>query len=207
MSIERMAELTEQIDALTIERYEIGKSLPPVTLDEVEHDHDFVESVRTWVHEWMTPIDTTLLDREDYEKWELLTRRHGVSKNGDGAFAVWDAHDQEYVGEPTEHEDEAREIADNLEDEWQAHFHGFPFAWNTGWLLEGTHWLDELSQAGFLVYRYDGDTIIAGIDGGGYSFMDAHFKPLYAALAEKHGWMVGTINGPRRIVAKKEVSE
>jgi len=168
MTTERMAELTEQIDALTIERYEIGKSLPPVTLDEVEHDHDFVESVRTWVHEWMTPIDTTLLDRDDYDKWELLT--------------------------PSDDEEE-REL------------HGFPFAWNMGWVLEGTHWLDELSQAGFLVYRYDDDTIIAGIDGGGYSFMDAHFKPLYAALAEKNGWLVETKHGTRLITTKKEVSE
>jgi hypothetical protein len=198
MSIERMAELTAQINALRDERSNVGAALPPVTLDEVKDDQVFEQAVREWMRVWMTSIDTTLLDREDYEKWELLTRRHGVSKNGDGTFAVWDAHDQQYVGEPTEHEDEAREIADNLEDEWQAHFHGFPFAWNTGWVLEGKHWVKELSAAGFLVYDYDG-TIIAGIDGGGYSFMDAHFKPLYAALAARNGWLVETVNGPRRI--------
>jgi len=194
MTTERMTELTQQIDALTIERYEIGKSLPPVTVDDVKDDHEFVKSVRAWMRVWMTPIDTTLLDRDNFEKWELLTTRYEERDD-----RVFDTHEGEFV------EDEDADM-DDLEREWRDGFCGFPFAWNTGWVLEGEHWLDELSAAGFLVYKYDDDAIIAGIDGGGYAFMDAHFIPLYAALAEKRGWLVETTNGPRYITTKREVA-
>ena len=163
MSIERMIELTQEIDALTIERYELGKTLPPVTLKDVKDDPVFTQSVREWMRVWMKEIDTSLLDRDDYDKWELLS-----------------ALSEDDESEPPE-------------------LYGFPFAWNTGWVLEEKYWVPELTAAGFLVYRYDGDAIIAGIDGGGYAFMDAHFMPLYAALAEKHGWMVETDHGPRRV--------
>jgi len=192
MSIERMQELTKSIDALTQERREIGQSLPPVTLAEVKDDRAFEQGVRAWMRVWMPLIDTTLLDRNDYDKWELLTHRYEERDD-----RVFDTHEGEFVA------DEDADM-DALEREWQDGFHGFPFAWNTGWVLEGDHWLDELSAAGFLVYRYDDDTIVAGIDGGGYSFMDAHFKPLYAALAERHGWLVDTVAGPRRVTVTKE---
>lgn len=195
MSIERMTELTKTINALMDERRTLGHSLPPVTLDEVEDDREFETHIREWMSEWMPSIDTTLLDRDDTEKWELLTQRY---EERDGR--VYDTHESEFV----EDEDADR---DELELEWEGSFAAFPFAWNTGWVLEGNRWVDELGAAGFLVYRYNDDAIIVGIDGGGYSFMDAHFKPLYAALAEKNGWLVETKHGPRRITTQKEVSE
>lgn len=194
MSIDRMKELTATINALTEERRALGGSLPPVTFDEVKNDRAFEQAVREWMRVWMPSIDSTLLDRNDYDKWELLTQRY---EERDGR--VFDTHEGEFV------EDEDADM-DDLEREWRDTFCGFPFAWNTAWTLEGEHWTDELSAAGFLVYRYDGDTIIAGIDGGGYAFMDAHFKPLYAALAAQNGWLIETVNGPRLITndTKKE---
>ena len=86
MSIERMQELTKSIDALTQERREIGQSLPPVTLAEVKDDRAFEQAVRVWMRVWMPLIDTTLLDRNDYDKWELLTHRY--EERGDRASAA-----------------------------------------------------------------------------------------------------------------------
>lgn len=190
MTIERMKDLTETINNLKDERRVLARTLPPVTLDEVKDDREFETHVREWMRVWMPLIDTTLLDRNDYDKWELLTQRYEERDD-----RVYDTHEGEFV------EDENADM-DDLEREWRDSFCGFPFAWNTGWVLEGSHWLDELSAAGFLVYDYEG-TIIAGIDGGGYAFMDAHFKPLYATLAEKNGWLVETKHGPRLITTRK----
>ena len=208
MTTERMTELTQEIDALTIERYEIGKSLPPVTVNEVKDDHVFVESVREWMRMWMPSIDTTLLDRDNFEKWELLTPRYEVRETDEG-WGVWDFDEAAFLtdeddGKVIEYgtEREADDFCYERECEQADARYAFPFAWNTGWVLEGKHWLAELRETGFLVYEYDNDAIIAGIDGGGYAFMDAHFIPLYAALAEKNGWLVETTNGPRYITTK-----
>lgn len=203
MSIERMKELTESIIQLTNERRVLGRSLPPVTLDTVKGDPFFEAHVREWMRSWMPTIDTTLLDRDDYEKWELLATRYEVrdweDEEGGVLYGVFDTVDDVLLDGTAYDESDMREKADDLEREWRDSFCAFPFAWNTGWVLENMAWLDELTAAGFLVYEYDRDIIIAGIDGGGYSFMDQHFIPLYAGLAEKNEWLVETRDGPRLI--------
>lgn len=205
MSIERMKELTATINGLTLERQTLGLTLPPVTLTDLENDRAFENNVRDWMRLWMTSIDTTLLDR-DYDKWELLIERYEVRElqdaQGEVVYGVYDLVDDVLLDGTAYDESDMHLKADDLEREWKDGFLGHPFAWNTGWVLAHTHWLDELKSAGFLVYEYDGDAIIAGIDGAGYSFMDQHFKPLYARLAEKNGWLVATEDGPRRIVFK-----
>jgi len=210
--IERMKEITELINRLYGERADLGRKLPPVRYKDLVRDGNFIDrtferGVDKFMREHMTALDTTLLDREDPDKWELLLPRY-ETREVEGGYAVWD-HDEgafvsgesadgDAVGVLTfEEAQDADERMCDLQSEDEQNRHGFPFAWNWGWVLGNDYWLDELRGAGFLVYRYDGDAIIAGIDGGGYSFKGAHFAPLYAALAAKNGWMIETNAGPR----------
>lgn len=212
--LDRMNEITELINRLYTERAELGRQLPPVRYKDLVpdgcnfRDLTFSRGVDKFMQERMTALDTTLLDRDDPDKWELLTPRYEVREvevDETTRYGVWDHVAGEYVkgedGEPLAFEDEsdADDKRCDLEADADECRYGFPFAWNTGWVVEKDYWLDELRDAGFLVYRYDGDTIIAGIDGGGYSFKGAHFAPLYATLAAKHGWMIETNAGPRFI--------
>lgn len=77
-------------------------------------------------------------------------------------------------------EDDADEYRRDREDESR---YGFPWAWGTAWMPRGVT-DSELQAAGFVVANYlggDGSGYrLAGIDGGGYSFMGAHFAPLCA---------------------------
>lgn len=38
---------------------------------------------------------------------------------------------------------------------------------------------EEVSKCGFTIINYDGEFFALGVDGCGYSFAEAHFKPLY----------------------------
>jgi hypothetical protein len=218
--LSKLQTLTRTIERMRYEQHKLARELPPVRFTDLCSDGNvtdraFEVSVRAWMSQNMNPIDTTLLDREgeDSEKWELLTPRYTLREDLSG----WQILDHDLGGFVTledddgnentlvfEEEWEAQEKRDELEDENINALAAFPFAWNTGWVLEGTYWLAEFQAAGFLVYRYDGDAIIAGIDGGGYSFMGAHFAPLYAALAAKNDWLVETDDGPRRITMSRE---
>ena len=208
-TLARMLAITEQLSRLIGERVDLGRTLPPVKFTDLIADRcnfldrSFERDVDEFMQKHLTPLDTTLINREDPDKWELLTPRY-ESREVEGGYAVWDYSMGEFV---TLEDDDAVEVfaeagdADekmcDLQAEEEQALCGFPFAWNNGWVVENTYWLDEMRAAGFLVYRYDGEAIIAGIDGGGYSFRGAHFAPLYAALAAKNGWMVRTNAGPR----------
>ena len=41
--------------------------------------------------------------------------------------------------------------------------------------------VEDVESCGFLVYDSEETGILLGVDGGGYSFMDEHWLPLYAA--------------------------
>jgi hypothetical protein len=210
-TLARMEAITEQLSRLIGERSDLGSTLPPVRYSDLVRDGNFRDrSFERDVDEFrqthLTPIDTTLLDREDPDKWELLTPRY-ETREVEGGYAVWDYDTGTFVTEDDEDGNAGQAVFDDagdadermcdLQSEDEESRCGFPFAWNTGWVLESVHWLYEVRSAGFLVYQYAGDVIIAGIDGGGYSFKGAHFAPLYAALAAKHRWMVRTNAGPR----------
>jgi hypothetical protein len=206
-TLARMREISEQISRLIGERADLGSTLPPVRYSDLVRngnfrDRSFERDVDEFRRTHLTPIDVTLLDREDPDKWELLTPRY-ESREHEWGYAVWDYDTGAFVteddGQPLvfSSADDADERMCDLQSEDEQSRCGFPFAWNTGWVLESVHWLDEVRSAGFLVYQYGGDVIIAGIDGGGYAFKGAHFAPLYAALAVKNGWMVRTNAGPR----------
>lgn len=214
--LSKLQTLTRAIEMMRYEQHKLARELPPVRFTDLCSDGNvtdraFEVSVRAWMSGNMSPIDTTLLDREDFEKWELLTPRYTLREDLSG----WQILDHDLGGFVTLEDDDGNENTLVFEEEWEAQDkrdeledentnHGFPFAWNTGWVLDNTYWLAELQAAGFLVYRYDGDTVIAGIDGGGYSFMGAHFAPLYAAIAAKNDWLVETDDGPRRITMSRE---
>jgi hypothetical protein len=211
-TLARMNEISEQISRLIGERVDLGRTLPPVRYRDLLpdrcnfRDRSFERDVDEFKQTHMNAIDVTLLDREDPDKWELLTPRY-ESREIEGGYAVWDYDTGTFVTQEDEDGNAGQAVFDDagdadermcdLQSEAEESRCGFPFAWNTGWVVENTYWLDEMRAAGFLVYRYDGDTLIAGIDGGGYSFKGAHFAPLYAALAVKNGWMVRTNAGPR----------
>lgn len=215
--LSKLQTLTRTIEMMRYEQHKLARELPPVRFADLcdgtnVTDRAFEVSVRAWMNTFMSPIDTTLLDRENVEKWEILTPRY-VVKGLDGdetRVGVWDHDEAGFVtledsDEPVAFDsiDEASDKACDLQYALDGN-HGFPFAWNEGWVVDGMYWLAELQAAGFLVYQYDGDTVIAGIDGGGYSFMGAHFAPLYAALAAKNDWLVETDDGPRRITMSRE---
>ena len=211
-TLDRMREISEQISRLIGERADLGRTLPPVKFTDLLpdrcnfRDRSFERDVDEFRRTHLAPIDTSLLDREDPDKWELLTPRY-ESREIEGGYAVWDYNTGTFVTQEDEDGNDGVAVFDDagdadermcdLQAEEEQALCGFPFAWNNGWVVENTYWLDEMRAAGFLVYRYDGEAIIAGIDGGGYSFRGAHFAPLYAALAAKNGWMVRTNAGPR----------
>ena len=55
----------------------------------------------------------------------------------------------------------------------------FDDSWDDDWLEHGG--LQKMADCGFRIYEQEDYGHIFGIDGMGYSFMDAHFEPLYRA--------------------------
>jgi hypothetical protein len=98
-------------------------------------------------------------------------------------------------------EQEAREAcaAANVED-YRTNAAGWPWANNTGWKIDERD-VEDFDAAGFVVARFDGGDLWAGVDGGGYSFTDAHWAPLYLRRAAANGWYVRTDAGLRRVAA------
>lgn len=68
--------------------------------------------------------------------------------------------------------------------------HGFPWANSYVFLPADNVSTEELIRHGFVVAETATSYRIAGIDGGGYSFTDAHFHPLALALAERWGMTI-----------------
>lgn len=61
-----------------------------------------------------------------------------------------------------------------------------PPMWNTWFIPRDsicTHFIEnheeEVAKCGFTIINYDGVFFALGVNGCGYSFKDAHFKPLY----------------------------
>lgn len=211
--------LTERIASLQEAQRALARALPPITFADVCKDRcNFTDSafeadVRKFIQGWMKDIDVTMLDTSDPDKWECLTPRYTAgeldpTEDGDEQYGVIDHEIDSFVTDDDDDkplafdsEREAARHASDLECESE-HRYGFPFAQNIGSLIENESWIDDLRACGFVVYRYEGDQIIAGIDGGGYSFTGAHFAPFYARIAARNGWLVETKDGPRRIVNK-----
>lgn len=96
-------------------------------------------------------------------------------------------------------EDEATSAAEaaNLRD-YEENACGWPFAHNYAAKVD-EYDADDFVACGFVVARHEpSGNFYAGIDGGGYSFIDAHWVPLY--LRRHAGDYVPTEKGLRRLV-------
>jgi hypothetical protein len=104
---------------------------------------------------------------------------------------AWDKEMVEYLAAQKAYEDAWREYEEARED--FENLNGFPVAWNQMW----TPWdqtlrsaeLEALVESGFVVYATGHSEIdfgfdyVFGVDGGGYSFYEAHWRPLRARLS------------------------
>ena len=117
--------------------------------------------------------------------YDVLLQAYELEKS------IWDKAMIEYLAAQKAYDDawreyeEARENFENL--------HGFPVAWNQMWTptdpkLRGSE-IDALIESGFVVYDTRSSNIdfgfdyVFGVDGGGYSFYEAHWRPLRARLS------------------------
>jgi hypothetical protein len=156
-------------------------------------------------------IDVTDLADEDgnhdVEKWERVgggPERFDVVDVSpeDEDTEVWNVIDteneNEIVGTFDDEDDANADAEERNREDTEEGLCGFPFAHNYGVEIDRFE-IDQFAEAGFLVYRYNGDKLIAGIDGGGYSFDGAHWAPLLYAKAKAGGWTIETSTGPRRV--------
>lgn len=125
----------------------------------------------------------------------------GDARDGDryGPFADHDGYDA------TDEEDAARAAeAANLED-YRANACGWPFAWNTAAAIDERD-ADEFAAAGFVVATHEpSGQVYAGIDGGGYDFLEAHWSRVFLAFRLCGTYAppciyVPTADGLRRVV-------
>ena len=104
---------------------------------------------------------------------------------------AWDKEMVEYLVAQKAYDDAWREYEEARED--FENLHGFPVAWNQMWTpwdqtLRGAE-LEALIESGFVVFNTTGSEIdfgfdyVFGVDGGGYSFYEAHWRPLRARLS------------------------
>ena len=100
-------------------------------------------------------------------------------------------------------EDEATSAAEaaNLRD-YEKNAHGWPFAHNYAAKIDERE-AERFAAAGFVVARYRGGDLYAGIDGGGYDFTEAHWLPVFLASQVAHNGRghVRTSGGVRVVTA------
>lgn len=204
--------------------YDLASTLAPIVIGEtsiesLQADRVFMAGFHEWFAFALSPIDTNILSKEEDEwtqlfaetldgPWKVraLTEEDEGYEEGEEQFILFndedDSEDDDVSDWGTEQdkEDEAQER--NREDDRNKARYGFPFAWNTGWIVSDSFWRlhsEDIAAAGFLAYEYQ-DVNIIGVDGAGYSFEAPHFIPLY--LACHKGDNVQTSAGHRRVVGK-----
>lgn len=101
--------------------------------------------------------------------------------------------------DPTDEDNARRAATEGNREDYRENACGHPFAWNYAFTIEQRRDAEDFARAGFVVAVYDGGQAWAGIDGGGYDFIGAHWVPLY--LGRHVGEYVRTSQGLRRVVA------
>lgn len=82
--------------------------------------------------------------------------------------------------------DEVREITPGRRDECADYLPTWGTMWSFG-SSDDDYWLEEegglelMAECGFRIYEQEDFSYLFGLDGGGYSFMDKHWIPLYKA--------------------------
>jgi hypothetical protein len=106
--------------------------------------------------------------------------------------------------------------AEGNREDYRTNAAGWPFAHNYAAAIDERD-ADDFAACGFVVATHEpSGQVYAGIDGGGYSFLDAHWAPLYLRMMLTHGragsgaWLpekhiyVPTRDGLRRVVRAAE---
>lgn len=201
---------------------ELADLRPPITLADITPDmcnipdREIAAEIQTFRNRF-NQIDVSDFTADDgcsqnIEDWELVAggslrySSREIYLEGDDDDVKYDVIDTEdgdrsVLGTDSLFDDGAdadNECMERNRDATMESLHGFPFAHNYGVVIE-QYDVELFANAGFLVWRYKGDKLIAGIDGGGYSFEGAHWAPLFHARAVLGGWLVETSTGPRRV--------
>lgn len=174
--------------------YTIAEARPALTVAEVRRDYgndpETLESVRAW------------RDRYDFADVSELP----AEDDGDPAWEIVAGGTLADVGREdydVSDEDDAASAAEaaNLRD-YEESAYGWPFAHNYAAKIDERE-ADRFASAGFVVARYRGGELYAGIDGGGYDFTEAHWLPVFLAaqVAYNGKGYVRTSGGVRVVVA------
>ena len=127
------------------------------------------------------------------------------------ALAAYNAEMAPYREELAAYE-KALEAHEEAVREFESELYGFPVAWNCMWSPRESIYdnqLNALTEAGFIVYAVSKHTDIPygfdhvfGIDGGGYSFYDQHWKPLRAIVSRNAAqrWLGNGYGSPEETV-------
>lgn len=185
---------------------EIGRIRPAFTMSDITPDRcNFPDRIiEAQVRRFRDSFDSIDVsedcDTDDVEKWDLVaggSTRYEVEETGDDEWCVIDTEDdrRHLVSGLTEEEAEDQAADSNREDTLER-LYGFPFAQNVGYIIS-THDVERFAAAGFLVWRYDDNRLIAGIDGGGYSMDGAHWAPVF--FEARRGQLIDTEQGPRMV--------
>lgn len=165
------------------------------TNDEADDNEDAVTQAG------LDPAAASFTEREVRELVAVLNEREEVGSGDMQRWIVWDTEqdedargvthgplvDCEQGDYDTEDESSARGAAEagNMED-YRANCHAMPFAWNTAAKIDRMY-TEDFAAAGFVVAEHtpSGD-LYAGIDGGGYDFIEAHWSRAFLR-AHLHG--------------------
>lgn len=183
----------------------LAEHRPPITAKDIAPDgcnftdrsieHDCV----AWMRSRYTPVDASEM-LHDPDLWELLSlgERFAV-REVDLGYEVIDTDTDETVCECSDEDEAIIEAGDRNREATMEGLCGFPFAQSWGYEISRDD-VEKFERAGFVVWLYDGDRYIAGIDGGGYSFAAPHYLPVY--LEDHDGSTIPTSTGPRRVEVK-----
>ncbi len=163
------------------------------------NDVEFDRAVTRFMERFMPGFPLGLLDRENYERWELEPL--GTCEVDEIEDGLWEVVDN--YGDTVQFADEreAEEFAQEQNDEAEEGRLAFPWAWNWCFHPEDNIKDADLRAAGFTVARYSGECghqyRVCGIDGCGYSFQGAHYAKLYAIVHDRWNCAVDTSAGKR----------
>lgn len=154
---------------------------------------------------------------EDEARALVARQTENVAPGDETVYVVWDTDTDEPASRAhwgtldavghrhydATDEDDATAAAEaaNLRD-YEENAAGWPFAHNYAAKVDERE-AERFAAAGFVVARYRGGDLYAGIDGGGYGFTEAHWLPVFLAsqVAYNGRGYVRTSGGVRVVVA------
>ena len=137
------------------------------------------------------PYEPELLELDDdaTPDWRVA-----VQEKYEQDMVFYEKEMEEYEAAQKHYEEVMRVWAEELER--FNSLNGFPVAWNTMWTIDSD--ISDQSEkallsSGFVVYKVNdevdpdlGFRWVFGVDGGGYSFCEAHWRPLRALLSKQY---------------------